>query len=108
MSRISAAASGALLALLALAGSVGAKPSLWTAAREPRRARAEIALVAAERMAAHSRETRYEPSRRDFRRAALALLELAHASELPDPRLHYLMAELLSAHERHEEARQLA
>jgi tetratricopeptide (TPR) repeat protein len=102
---------GALLAGLCVfiaSTSSRAQSWSWKTARDPSAARAEQVLIAAERLASHASETRYEPSQRDFRRASVALLELARAEDLPDPRLKFLFAQLLLDVGREERARELA
>jgi tetratricopeptide (TPR) repeat protein len=85
------------LALLCVwaARPAAAQPSVWEVAKDPRQARAHHALVAVERMLLRA-DIALDPfMQRNFMRGALAMLELAGGEELPDPRVRYLLADLL-------------
>lgn len=87
----------ALLTLALLLPNVaGAQPSLWDRARRPAEHKAYQALVSVERMLSRAEESDFDFGlQRNFTRAALAMLELAGGGALPDPRLQFLLADLL-------------
>lgn len=89
-----AAISGALVLLCPWLAA--AQPSIWDAARNPRAKQAYAAFVAAERMQEQALD-RFEDPRlpRDFTLAASALLELSGGVKLHEPRLNYLLGDLL-------------
>jgi tetratricopeptide (TPR) repeat protein len=73
-----------------------ADPSFWDKAREPEQYKAYQALAAVERMQSRAEEADFDFGlKRNFTRAALAMLELAGGGRLPDPRLKFLLAGLL-------------
>jgi tetratricopeptide (TPR) repeat protein len=73
-----------------------AEPSIWDAARNPKARRAHVAFVQAERMQERALDSFGDPRmQRDFTLAATALLELSGGSELGEPRLEYLLGDLL-------------
>jgi tetratricopeptide (TPR) repeat protein len=73
-----------------------AQLSIWDQARDPHLARAEHVLHGVERMLLRAQEAQFAPDMQaDFTRSALAMLELAGGSELPDVRLRYLLGDLL-------------
>lgn len=94
MSRASAATLGMLVAL-SVAGGARAQPSLWDVARDPSTARAYDALLRAEDHVRQAVETDgYGARWRRHLRAALT--ELADESDGPDPRLRFLLADVLT------------
>jgi tetratricopeptide (TPR) repeat protein len=100
----------ALAVLLCATLPAAAKPTIWDVARDSRTAKAYAALVAVERMMLRVQESAFDPSmQQNFKLAAIAMLELAGAKQLPDPRLRFLLAELLTGPNVHrvEQARQL-
>ncbi|MCA9593593.1 MAG: tetratricopeptide repeat protein [Myxococcales bacterium] len=85
-----------LLAASAWATAATAQPSVWDVAKDPRRARAYQALVGVERMVMRAERSGFDVTmQRNFTRAALAMLELAGGDRLPDPRLGFLLGDLL-------------
>ncbi len=83
-------------AALVLPARASAQPSIWDEARDPHLAKAEHVLHAVERMLLRAQEAQSDPDMRaDFTRSALAMIELAGGSELPDVRLKYLLGDLL-------------
>jgi tetratricopeptide (TPR) repeat protein len=85
----------ALCSLLA-AGTARAQPSIWDKASDPTAYKAYQALSAVERMLSRAEESDFDFGlQRNFTRAALAMLELAGGGRLPDPRLKFLLADLL-------------
>lgn len=95
MPRAAWASMAVALAVL-VARPAAAQPSIWDEAKEPHLARAEHVLHGVERMLLRAEEAQAAPDMRaDFTRAALAMLELAGGSELPDVRLRYLLGDLM-------------
>ncbi len=92
-----AAASWALVVVLVFwTKPSAAQPSVWDVAKDPRRARAYQALVSVERMIMRADQSSFDPSmQRNFTRAGLTMLELAGGDRLPDPRLGFLLGDLL-------------
>ncbi len=84
-----------------------AQPSVWDVARDSKQARAHHTLVAVERMLMRADMALDPMMQRNFTRGGLAMLELARGEELPDPRIRFLLAELLldSSMAREKEAR---
>lgn len=96
-------------AVVGVANSASAAPSLWDSARDPRVLQAHQALVAVERMMLRAEGSPFDPSMQQrFMRAGLAMLELSGAG-LSDPRLKIVLGELLidSAVRRDSEGREL-
>ncbi len=94
MSRALPAALGVLVAL-SVAGGASAQPSLWEVARDPSTAGAYDALLRAEDHLAQAAETDGYGSRwRKHLRVAMA--QLAGEADGPDPRLRFLLAEVLT------------
>jgi tetratricopeptide (TPR) repeat protein len=107
--RCLAAGTGVVAALFALSWSpeLRADPSFWARVRDPRLERARRTLEAAERMLFFANEIRADRAARDFQLAAVAMLELGGARELPDPRLRYFLGKQLVAVNRSREGREL-
>lgn len=87
-------------AALLLPRTASAQVSFWDEAKNPKLARAEHILHAVERMLLKADEAarlgQFMPDMQaDFNRSALAMLELAGGSELPDVRLKFLLGDLL-------------
>lgn len=100
---------GLLAAALACSAPARAEPNVWDVARDPRTARAEHALIAVERMLMRA-DSAFDPFlQRNFARAGLAMLEVAGGEQLPDPRVRFLLGDLLidSAPGREREAREI-
>ena len=94
--RIAGPAVALASALLLVPAPASAQPSIWDQAKQPRLAKAEHVLRAVERMFFRAQEAAFDPDMQaDFTRSALAMLELAGGSALPDVRLRFLIGELL-------------
>jgi tetratricopeptide (TPR) repeat protein len=87
---------GVAAALLMVHATARADVSIWDVAKQPRLARAENVLHGVERMLARADEASFDPGMQaDFARSALAMIEIAGGSDLPDVRLRYLLGDLL-------------
>jgi tetratricopeptide (TPR) repeat protein len=83
------------LCAIAVTAEAHAQPSVWDLARDGKTARAHHTLIAVERMLERA-DRAFDPMlSRNFTRAGLAMLELAGGDELPDPRVRFLLADLL-------------
>lgn len=90
----------------ALSAAARAEPTIWDMARDARARKSHHALVAVERMMARADQSEFDPElSKNFTLAAIAMLELAGAGELPEPRLRFLLGDLLVAVDREAEAR---
>jgi len=85
-----------MAAALLVPRPAAAQPSIWDQARDPHLAKAAHVMHGVERMLLRAQEAQFAPDMQaDFTRSALAMLELAGGSELPDVRLRYLLGDLL-------------
>jgi tetratricopeptide (TPR) repeat protein len=96
-----------LLALLVAAlASDAASQSLWEVAKDPRLRRASELLAVAERARVPAEDVLVDPLlllsvgnsdelNRQLNARTATLIKIAHGSELPDPRLHYLLGDAL-------------
>jgi tetratricopeptide (TPR) repeat protein len=104
-------AGAALLAATLWAASAAAQPSIWDKAADPQATRTYHVLVEAERMIMRAELSSLDlgASRRNFTRAALAVIQLGGGESTRDPRLLYLLGDLLSESgvRRDEEARRV-
>ncbi len=90
---------GALAALpvLLAAASAAAQPSIWDAARDPKTVVEYQTLVAVERMMSRTADDDFDPiMARDFNRGAIAMMEMTGGEKLSDPRLGFILGDLLS------------
>jgi tetratricopeptide (TPR) repeat protein len=78
-------------------GHAASEPSIWDRAKGPEVEREQQALVAVERMLSRSDASPFDPQlQRNFMRAAVAMLELTGGERISDPRLLFLLGDLLS------------
>ena len=98
---------GIVLSMLFVSGTLGAEPNVWDAARDPKAKRAEHALVAVERMLLRADAALDPTMQRNFLRGGLAMLEVAGGEELADPRLRFLLGDLLISVGRDEKGREI-